>query len=113
MWAMPLPEELRNNLRSRIADLANLAPGESRPGGMLNAAHFLSEFVPANIPWAHIDFAGPSWNRDEAHGFTPFGGTGYAVRTLVTLLTHRATAIGDDVEGRSGQRPDSDMAQGR
>lgn len=86
MWAMPMPEELKANLKSEIADLANLAPGESRPGGMLFAAHFLAEFVPSDLPWAHIDLAGPSWNRDGDHGYTPRGGTGFGVRTFVELL---------------------------
>jgi len=53
---------------------------------MLTAGLFLKEFVPAGVPWAHIDIAGPAFNLGDAYGYTPKGGTGAAVRTLVQLL---------------------------
>ncbi len=83
MWAMPLPEELRKGLDSKVADLANVAP--ERDGGMLTAGLFLREFVPAGVRWAHLDIAGPSFNSGEPHGYAPRGGTGVAVRTLVQI----------------------------
>jgi leucyl aminopeptidase len=83
MWAMPLPEELRKGLDSQVADIANVAP--DRAGGMLVAGHFLREFVPDGVQWAHIDIAGPAFNESSAYGYTPKGGTGSAVRTLVQL----------------------------
>jgi leucyl aminopeptidase len=87
-WPMPLPQELRPSLDSQVADIANI--GE-RAGGMLTAGLFLQEFVPNakdsedQIPWAHLDIAGPSFNSHAPHGYTPKGGTGVAVRTLVAL----------------------------
>ncbi len=81
-WPMPLPEELRASLKSKIADIANI--GE-RWGGMLSAGVFLQEFV-EDTPWAHIDIAGPSFNEAGKWGYTPVGGTGYGVRTLVEFL---------------------------
>ena len=96
LWPMPLPPELRASLDSPVADLANI--GE-RFGGMLVAGIFLSEFVGTRtdgggdgdgdeqkIPWAHLDIAGPAYNGKAAHGYTPVGGTGVMVRTLVRLL---------------------------
>jgi leucyl aminopeptidase len=83
MWPMPMPEDLRRGLDSAVADIANV-PGD-RSGGMLVAAHFLREFAPAGVPWAHIDIAGPSYNEGGAYGYTPKGGTGAAVRTLVQV----------------------------
>ena len=47
-WAMPLPEELRADLDSRVADLANVT--NHRFGGMLVAGIFLREFVPDGLP---------------------------------------------------------------
>jgi leucyl aminopeptidase len=85
-WPMPLPPELRKGLDSPIADLANVPAAGNRDGGMLTAGHFLAAFVPAGLPWAHLDIAGPSWNAREPYGYTPKGATGVAVRTLVTLL---------------------------
>ncbi|MEQ4304284.1 leucyl aminopeptidase [Plantactinospora sp. B6F1] len=82
-WAMPLPEHLRPRLDSTIADLANRDPGA---GGMLVAGMFLREFVPFDLPWAHLDIAGPAYHDGEPYGYTPTGGTGAAVRTLVHLI---------------------------
>ncbi len=91
MWPMPLPEDLRKGLDSAVADIANVA--QDRAGGMLVAGHFLREFVPAGVPWAHLDIAGPAFNEGGAYGYISKGGTGAAVRTLVQ--------IADDVaEGR-------------
>jgi len=88
-WPMPLPAELRGSLDSRVADLANY--GE-RMGGGLVAGLFLREFVPAGTPWAHLDIAGPAFREGEPSGYTPSGGTGCAVRTLVRLAQDTATA---------------------
>jgi len=81
-WPMPLPADLRASMKSQVADIANM--GE-RNGGMLVAGLFLSEFV-GETPWAHLDIAGPSFNEGSAWGYTPKGGTGVAVRTLLNLL---------------------------
>lgn len=85
-WPMPLPAELRSGLSSKVADLANI--GE-RFGGMLTAGIFLREFV-GQVPWAHLDIAGPAFNEKSAHGYTPVGGTGVGVRTLLALIEGRA-----------------------
>lgn len=81
-WPMPLPVELRASLDSPIADMANI--GE-RMGGMLVAGLFLKEFIENDLPWLHLDIAGPSFNEGAAHGYTPVGGTGIAMRSLVEL----------------------------
>jgi leucyl aminopeptidase len=91
MWPMPLPEELRRGLESKVADLANVAP--DRDGGMLTAGLFLREFVPDGVRWAHLDIAGPSFNSGEAYGYTPKGGTGCAARTLVQIAQDVADGI--------------------
>ena len=51
-----------------------------------------AEFVPAGLPWAHMDIAGPSWNSGGAHGYTPKGGTGYGLRTMLTMIEDAAQA---------------------
>jgi leucyl aminopeptidase len=73
-------------MNSKVADIANM--GE-RSGGMLVAGLFLREFV-GSAPWAHLDIAGPSFNEGPAHGYTPEGGTGVGVRTLLALLEARS-----------------------
>ena len=83
-WPMPLPPELRKSLDSDVADISNIG---DRNGGMLTAGLFLQEFVPDGVRWAHLDIAGPAFNTGEPHGYTPKGGTGAAVRTLVEWIT--------------------------
>lgn len=82
LWPMPLPVELRASLDSKIADIANIG---DRMGGMLVAGLFLREFV-GDTPWAHLDIAGPAFNDGAAYGYTPAGGTGVGVRTLLSYL---------------------------
>jgi leucyl aminopeptidase len=81
-WPMPLPSELRASLDSPIADLANIG---DRMGGMLVAGLFLKEFIDPQTPWLHLDIAGPAYNEKTAHGYTPVGGTGIALRSLICL----------------------------
>ncbi|MEV6617208.1 leucyl aminopeptidase [Streptomyces sp. NPDC051051] len=89
-WPMPLPDHLRKGMDSPVADIANM--GE-RMGGGLVAGLFLREFVGEGITWAHLDIAGPAFNEGGPFGYTPKGGTGTAVRTLVRLA--ELTAEGD------------------
>ncbi|MFE7135489.1 leucyl aminopeptidase [Streptomyces sp. NPDC057638] len=81
-WPMPLPVELRKGMDSPTADIANM--GE-RMGGGLVAGLFLKEFVGEGITWAHLDIAGPAFHEGAPYGYTPKGGTGSSVRTLVKL----------------------------
>ncbi|QCX76119.1 Cytosol aminopeptidase [Streptomyces sp. YIM 121038] len=89
-WPMPMPEHLRKGMDSPTADIANM--GE-RMGGGLVAGLFLKEFVGEGITWAHLDIAGPAFHEGAPYGYTPKGGTGSAVRTLVRLAER--TAAGD------------------
>ncbi|HEV7204301.1 MAG TPA: leucyl aminopeptidase [Jatrophihabitans sp.] len=88
IWPMPLPDELRAGLDSPVADLQNV-PTE-RWGGMLVAGRFLGEFVPAGLPWVHLDIAGPAFNNGGPRDYTPKGGTGAGVRTLIAAAEHLA-----------------------
>jgi leucyl aminopeptidase len=88
-WPMPLPKHLRKGLDSPVADLQNVASGGDG-GGMLVAGHFLREFVPEGVAWAHLDIAGPAFNSGSPHGYTPKGGTGAAVRALVAIAAETA-----------------------
>ena len=81
-WPMPLPIELRASLDSPVADLANIG---DRMGGMLVAGLFIKDFIAEDLPWLHLDIAGPAYNEGDAHGYTPVGGTGIALRSLLTL----------------------------
>ncbi len=91
MWPIPLLDELRPSMNSQVADVKHT--GE-RMGGMITAALFLREFVGDDasgkqLPWAHLDIAGPAFNEASAYGYTPAGATGHSVRTLVALAEAR------------------------
>lgn len=99
MWPMPFPAELRTLLNSEVADIANVKPGNTA-GGMLLAGIFLKEFVGSTgegaqkqqIPWAHLDIAGPANNDGAGWGYTGSGPTGFAVRTLIALAEAFSTS---------------------
>ncbi len=80
-WPMPIPEDMVERVRaSKIADL--LQHDWVRWGGGLYAGAFLREFT-GDLPWAHLDIAGPAFNTGGSHGHVTSGGTGFAVATLV------------------------------
>ena len=84
MWPLPIPEEVTRKVKdSAIADLRQHNPEPY--AGTLFAAAFLREFV-RDTRWVHLDIAGPAFNEGEPFGYTPKGGTGAAVRTLVRLV---------------------------
>jgi leucyl aminopeptidase len=83
-WAMPLPDELKDDLKSTVADLANVSG--QRFAGMLVAGVFLREFVADGVNWAHIDVAGPAYNTGSSWGYSPKGGTGVPTRTMFAVL---------------------------
>ena len=57
---------------------------------MLIGGRFLGEFVPAGLPWVHLDIAGPAFNPGAARDYTPKGGTGAGVRTLIAAVERLA-----------------------
>ncbi len=83
-WPMPLPDELSEELKSTVADLANVSG--QRFAGMLVAGVYLREFVADGVQWAHIDVAGPAYNTGSPWGYTPKGGTGVPARTMFAVL---------------------------
>jgi len=83
VWPLPLPHQYRSQLDSDVADLKNI--GSRGQAGALVAGLFLQEFVDG-VPWAHLDIAGPA-RSDANEGYVTKGGTGFAVRTLLELVT--------------------------
>jgi leucyl aminopeptidase len=81
MWRLPLPDDLKEQLKSKIADMKNT--GE-RWGGALTAGLFLSEFT-EGLRWMHVDIAGPAM-ASKGQGVTTPGGTGFPVATILELL---------------------------
>ncbi|HEX2119882.1 MAG TPA: leucyl aminopeptidase [Acidimicrobiales bacterium] len=82
VWPLPLPEDYRKQIDSEVADIKNIGGG--RYAGALTAGLFLREFV-GDVPWAHLDIAGPARSEDD-DGYLQKGGTGFGVRTLVEAV---------------------------
>jgi leucyl aminopeptidase len=82
-WPLPLPEDYAGHIESEVADMKNMGrPGQA---GTISAALLLKEFV-GDVPWAHLDIAGPSRTEDN-RWYNTKGGSGFGVRTLVALGT--------------------------
>ena len=85
IWRMPLYDPYKRSLDSDVADARNIG---ARHGGAIVAALYLKEFVSPEIPWVHLDIAGPG-RAESADDLTPKGGTGVAARTILAWLEGR------------------------
>ncbi|XP_075591012.1 putative cytosol aminopeptidase [Dermatophagoides farinae] len=65
IFRMPLHEKYKSLIKSKIADLSNIANSKPNASSM-TAALFLQEFVGDKIHWAHLDIAGVSWRGSKA-----------------------------------------------
>ncbi len=79
VWTMPLDKGMKKRLKSRVADLANIA--SSPEAGSSLAACFLEQFIDDGVKWAHLDIAGTAWIK-EGKPTCPKGATGWGVRVL-------------------------------
>lgn len=79
IWRMPIFDEYKELLKHDYADLTNTAGSP----GTITAGLFIGEFT-GDLPWVHIDVAGPTTSDKEA-GILSKGGTGFAVRPLYYL----------------------------
>ncbi len=76
LWRLPLDEEYKESLESKIADIKNCG---DRLGGAVTAAKFLESFI-GDTPWCHIDMAGTDAFPSGINKGNP---PGFGVRTLV------------------------------
>eukprot|EP00898_Chlorokybus_atmophyticus_P004775 jgi/Chlat1/5299/Chrsp35S08980 len=78
-WRLPLEASYFEMMKSSVADMKNTG---LRGAGSITAALFLQKFVKEGMEWAHLDIAGPVWQKDAP--------TGFGVATLVEWVQHRA-----------------------
>jgi leucyl aminopeptidase len=81
VWRMPLLDDLKDQLKSDIADLKHTG---DRWGGSITAALFLREFI-GDSDWIHADIAGPALS-DRATALHPKGATGHGVLTFLRFV---------------------------
>jgi len=82
VWQLPMYADYDDQIRSEVADIKNV--GDGRWGGAITAAKFLERFV-GDIPWTHVDIAGPAF-AEKPRPWIDGGGTGTLVRPLVELV---------------------------
>ena len=80
-WPLPLDEDLKETIKSPIADIKNTGDGY---GGSISAALFLREFV-GDAKWIHLDIAGPAFLA-APHDVSPKGASGFGVRTALEFI---------------------------
>ena len=85
VWRLPVWDDYRENLKSEWADMKNTG---GRNAGTINAAVFLKEFVPAGVPWAHLDIAGVAHLEKEHAGYEA-GATGFGIALTMEFLKKR------------------------
>jgi leucyl aminopeptidase len=84
IWQLPLAtKRYRKLLDSVVADMKNIG---GPYGGTITASIFLSEFV-GDIPWAHLDIAGPMMVAAD-DGIYAKGATGFGTRLLIDLASN-------------------------
>jgi leucyl aminopeptidase len=81
-WHLPLNEDLKEVMKSDIADMKNT--GKAGEAGATMGGLFLQEFV-GSTPWVHLDIAGPAF-IDRETPLSPKGATGVGVRTFLYYL---------------------------
>jgi leucyl aminopeptidase len=82
MWRMPLLEDLREQIKSDVADVKQAG---DRHGGSITAALFLREFV-GNARWIHCDIAGPASTDRPSAWMQSKGATGHGLLTFLALI---------------------------
>lgn len=82
IWQLPSYPELKDSIKSDIADLKNIS-NQRGAGGTITAAEFLRQFT-ENTPWAHLDIASTAFLEGKGRTYYGYGATGAGVR----LLTH-------------------------
>lgn len=88
VWQLPMFDLYDDKIKSKVADIKNV--GEGRWGGAITAAKFLENFV-GDVPWVHIDIAGPAF-ADAPKPHRDAGATGVMVRTLIQWVETASTS---------------------
>jgi leucyl aminopeptidase len=85
VWRLPLVEEYKGAVLSKIADISNTGNERYMAGGT-TAACFLQHFV-SDVPWVHLDIAGSDYDVPDISYHRPGFSTGVGVRLLIDLIT--------------------------
>ncbi len=84
VWRLPIYPELKESVKSQIADIRNTGFPKGA-GGTITAAEFLRQFT-EGTPWAHLDIAGTAFVDGKQRMYFGHGATGASVRLLTNYL---------------------------
>lgn len=84
IWQLPIIEEWRQDMKSKIADLKNI--GTPMRAGTPTAAAFLENFIKNDVKWAHFDIAGVADSASHLPYCPANGASGLIIRTLTSYL---------------------------
>ena len=84
IWRLPIYPELKDSVKSKIADIRNLGFSKGAAGA-ITAAEFLHQFTEGTL-WAHLDIAGTAFVEGAGRMYFGHGATGAGVRLLTNYL---------------------------
>jgi leucyl aminopeptidase len=85
LWRMPLDEDYVELIKGTDSDLVNSSA--ERGAHPIVGGIFLKQFVPDEVPWAHLDIAGPATTEKDLP-YCPKGATGFGVRLVLDYILH-------------------------
>ncbi len=78
-WPLPFaPEFFQDEFKSKVADMKNSVGNRSNAQSSCAAQFVYAHVADLNLPWLHVDLAGPAFRDERA--------TGYGVPLTVTLV---------------------------
>lgn len=83
-WPLPSYPEIKEAVKSQIADIRNMGFPKGA-AGTLTAAEFLRQFT-NDTPWVHLDIAGTAFAEDKGRMYFGYGATGAGVRLLTAYF---------------------------
>ena len=83
-WQLPLWDEYGDAIKGEHSDINNTGDGYA---GTITATMFLKEFVPAKVPWVHLDIAGTAYAAKKKYD-CPKGATGFGVKLFAEVLSN-------------------------
>lgn len=83
LWRMPLDDDYFELIKGVDSDLVNSS--SERGAHPIVGGVFLKQFVPDEVPWAHLDIAGPATTEKDTP-YCPKGATGFGVRLVLEYI---------------------------
>jgi leucyl aminopeptidase len=88
-WQLPFNRQYEKAVESEVADICNISKKYCR-AGTITAGAFLSNFVPKDIPWVHVDIANVHQHSVGKDYVRSFGDSGFGVQLLIELFSNES-----------------------